>query len=366
MRTLQLTLAAAALLALAGPTNAAALTDSLKDGTVELKSAGPLAFGPDGVLFIGDAIGGAVYAVATNDTKAGTGDVQVPKIDEKIAGKLGTAAKELRIADMAVNPASGNVYLSVARGKGPEAPAVIIRVSRDGTKVDEFALTNVKCAKAALQSPNEKQRAQSITGMKFLADKGTGIQVGNGRLIVAGLANEEFASTLRVIPFPFAEGQKPTGVEIFHTSHNKTETGSPIRTFTPFESKGETYILAAYTCTPLVRIPVADLKPGSKIRGTTIAELGNRNVPLDMVPYQKDGKDYLLIANSARGVMKVDASGATKAEGLTARVADKAGIPYETIETLKGVEHLDQLDKEKAVILVKAADGYNLQTINLP
>ena len=29
-------------------------TDSLKKGTPEIKSAGPLAFGPDGVLFVGE------------------------------------------------------------------------------------------------------------------------------------------------------------------------------------------------------------------------------------------------------------------------------------------------------------------------
>ncbi len=39
--------------------------------------------------------------------------------------------------------------------------------------------------------------------------------------------------------------------------------------------------------------------------GTTIAELGNRNRPTDMIVYSKDGKDYLLIANTSRGVMKV-------------------------------------------------------------
>jgi hypothetical protein len=356
MRTLQLSLAAAALLALAGPTNAAALTDSLKDGNVELKSAGPLAFGPDGVLFIGDAVGGAVYAVATNDTKPGTGDIQVPKIDDKIAGKLGTTAKELTVADLAVNPASGNVYLSVARGKGPEAPAVIIRVSRDGTKVEEFGLTNVKCAKGDLPSPNAKQRAQSITGLKFVKDK----------LIIAGLANEEFASTLRVLPFPFAEGQKPTGLEIYHGAHGRFETASPIRTLTPYESKGEAYILAAYQCTPLVRIPMADLKPGSKVRGTTIAELGNGNRPLDMVVYQKDGKDFILIANSKRGVMKVTTDNIEKAEGITTRIANTAGQPYTTVETLKGVEHLDKLDAEKGVILVRTPEGLNLETVRLP
>jgi len=354
MKALHLSLGAAALLALAAP-SPAALTDSLKDGSVELKSAGPLTFGPEGVLFIGDPVGSAVYAVATNDTTAGTGDIQVPQIDEKIASRLGTSAKELKVADMAVNPASGNVYLSVARGRGPAAPPVLLKVPRDG-QIDEVGLRNVKCAKADLKFPSEKSRAQSITGLKLVKDK----------LIIAGLSNEEFGSALRVIPVPFAEGDKPTNLEIYHGSHGRFETASPIRTLTAMEIKGEAHILAAYTCTPLVKIPVADLKPGSKVRGTTVAELGNRNTPLDMVVYQKDGKDYVLIANDRRGVMKVNVAGISDAVGITARVPDKSGLTYETVETLKGVEHLDRFDKDKAVILVRAGDNLNLQTIGLP
>ena len=34
---------------------------------------------------------------------------------------------------------------------------------------------------------------------------------------------------------------------------------------------------------------------GQKIRGKTVAELGNRNSPLDMIVYEKDGKQFLLL-----------------------------------------------------------------------
>ncbi len=88
----------------------------------------------------------------------------------------------------------------------------------------------------------------------------------------------------------------------------------------------------AYTCTPLVKIPVEQFKPGAKIKATTIAELGNRNRPLDMIAYKKGGKDFILMANSARGVMKLDATKLDKHATSTSRrrIADKAGVPYET------------------------------------
>jgi hypothetical protein len=131
------------------------------------------------------------------------------------------------------------------------------------------------------------------------------------------------------------------------------ETKSPIRTFTAYDIKGETNLLAAYTCTPLVKIPVTQLKPGENIKGTTVAELGNMNRPLSMFVYEKDGKDYILIANNRRGVMKVTTDDIDKIAGIVARVKDKAGLKYETISNLKLVDRLARLDKDHAVILAR-------------
>ncbi len=91
----------------------------------------------------------------------------------------------------------------------------------------------------------------------------------------------------------------------------------------PYEINGEANILAAYTCTPLVKIPMSELQPGQKIKGTTIAELGNMNKPLDMFVYEKGGKNYILMANSKRGVMKITTEGIDKIEAITqARAAE--------------------------------------------
>ena len=287
--------ALAAALLFAGGARASALLDSLKKGTPDLKSAGVLCFGPEGVLFIGDPQGGAVFAIDTEDRTAGKGDrPKVEALDEKIASMLGIESKQLLVNDACVNPISGNVYLSAARGKGPDAAPVLLRVDR-ASKVEEFPLKDVKFAKAALPNPttNDKSRKDAITCLAFVKD----------RLYISGLSNEEFASNLRSIAVPFAEADKGASVEIFHGSHGQLETKSPVRTFVAYDVGGEANLLAAYTCTPLVKIPVADLKVGQKIQGKTIAELGNGNRPLDMIVYQKGGKDFLLMANSKCGVM---------------------------------------------------------------
>ena len=344
---------------LASSARAGDLTSNLKKGTPDLKSASALAFGPEGILFVGDSQGAAVFAIATGDQKptAASGALKVEGIDEKIASLLGTNTRGITITDLAVNPASGNAYLSLRRGEGPDAAPALIRVERSGM-VGEFPLKDVPFAKVALPNPaTGRNSAQSITKLAFVKD----------RVIVAGLSNEEWSSNLRSIPFPFTEADKGAGVQIYHGSHGRFETNSPVRTFVPYDIKGEPYILAAYTCTPLVKFPVAQLKPGERVKGTTIAELGNGNQPLDMIVYNKGGKDYVLMANNKRGVMKITTENIDNINGITERVSDKAGLTYETLAGLQGVQQLDRLDKDHALLLVKTSSGgLNLDTIALP
>ena len=70
------------------PATAANYSASLKAGKAELKSAGPLAFGPDGILFIADTASASVLAVDTNDAKAGQPVADIQGISEKIARSL--------------------------------------------------------------------------------------------------------------------------------------------------------------------------------------------------------------------------------------------------------------------------------------
>ncbi len=335
------------------------LTASLKKGTVELKSAGPLAFGPQGILFVGDPQAATIYAVATGDT-AGPNPRTRPSvegIDEKVAALLGADAAAIQIKDLAVNPASGVTYLSVARGRGPGATPVILRVAGDG-KLSELPLKGVLFASAAIPNAatGKKTRQEAITHLAYL----------KGRVLVAGLSNEEFSSKLRAIPFPFAKAGAGTGVEFYHGSHGRFETRSPIRVFTTYRIKGEDHLLAAYTCTPVVTVPLAKLEPGARVKGITVAELGNRNRPLSMIVYQKGGQDFLLMANSARGLMKIKLEGIDKIEAITSRVPDKAGLKYDTIKGVTGVQKLDAFGQDHAVVLIRSGGKLNLRTIELP
>jgi hypothetical protein len=343
---------------------ALAAVEGLQRGVVELKSAGPLAFGPDGVLFVGDPQGAVIHAIATGDTSGNPESVNlnVEGIDKRIAAALGTTPQEILVQDMAVNPLSGNVYLSVSRGRGPEAAAALLRIDGSG-QISEVSLKDVDCAKAALPNApaagstgRQNRRAESITDLGYH----------NGRLLIAGLSNEEFASTLRSIPFPFNDVNAGAGVEVWHGAHGRFETASPVRTFATYDINNQPHLLAAYTCTPLVRFSLSELQPGQKVRGTTVAELGNRNRPLDMVIYKKDGADYILLANSSRGMMKIRTDGIDRAEGITQPIEDKAGQSYDTIAELNGVVQLDRLNSGHALVMIQANDALNLKTVALP
>lgn len=355
MRKLFIALAAVAVGA--GVASAGDLTAGMSKGTPEFKSISALAFGPDGTLFVGDPTAGTITAVATGDTKsAGKDDVTVDDLGGAVAGVLGVKASDMTLNDVKVNPASGNVYVAASRKSGG---SMLLKLDRGSKKLAEYAAKDVMYSTFKLPNATDRQRAEAITSMAYVSDK----------LVVAGLSNEEFASTLRSIPFPFKDADKGTSVEIFHAAHNKLETNAPIRTFTPYKISGADYLIASYTCTPLVRVPLADLKPGSKVKGTTVAELGNRNRPLDIIVYTKDKKDYALMANNARGVMKITLEGIDMAAHIDKGVGGggTAGTKFDTVKELEGVVQLDKLDDDRALIVVDGKDkGLSLKTIKLP
>jgi hypothetical protein len=332
---------------------------------VELQSASALAFGPAGILFVGDSLGGAVIAIDTRDSApaAVSGEIEIAGIDSRVAALLGTDAGHILINDVKVNPVSKNVYLAVSRGRGEDASPVILRLDSAGG-MKELELKNAVTSVARLPNPpvsnakagNRNPRIETITQLAYL----------DGNVIVAGLSNEEFSSNLRVIPFPFRAVNNGASVEIYHGSHGDYETQAPVRTFIPWKIGNERYIVAAYTCTPLVLIKMNDLKSGAKVTGTTIAELGMGNRPLDMIAYRKDDHDFILLANSYRGVMKLSAENLDRYAPITEQ-EQIAGVPYKRISALRGVRRLTSLDGAKALVLADGEGGsLDLRSVMLP
>jgi hypothetical protein len=326
-------------------------------------SIGALSFGPGGVLFAADNQAATIFALDLGALATGgtPGTKDVPALDQKIAAMVGTTAASVAITDLAVHPASKNSFVAIRRGEGASAQPALLRVDGAG-KIDLLSLSSTKFTSVTLPNPAEvsantrRGRTQSVTDLAFT----------NGRLFVAGLSNEEFASKLWSVAYPFTTVDRGASVEIYHGNHGQLETRSPVMTFVPYAIDNQPMIIAGYTCTPLVKFPISSLRQGEKLLGTTMLELGAGNQPIDMVLYQKEGRDYLLMANTRYGVLKIPTAQFASAPAITSRIGGTQGT-FQPVVSLTGIEQLDLLDAQRSIVLARAADGSrNLSAVALP
>ena len=348
----------------------------LSVGSPELVSAGAIAFGPDGILFVADSTAATVFAIDVADPgpSGSTAPVEVSRLDSALAAYLGVNRADVAVRGLAVHPTSQAVYLSVMRGRGESAQPVLVRVDSDG-QLSDVALTDVAFAQTAIaDAPAEDDVREDVSldrssadaiereyngvtftmaKMKLRASTITDLAWIDGTLLVAGASNEEFASTLRRIPFPFTGDAASNSLEIYHVSHGKYETASPIRTFVPFD--GNTSILASYTCTPVVQFPLTDLLPGSLVKGRTVAELGPINQPLDMISYRQGGEEYLLVSNTRHPLLKIKAAPIADQPALDAPT-EPVGVPREELPHA-GVSYLANLGPGHVLMLQRDDAG---------
>ena len=163
--------------------NAGNMTAGMTVGTPDIKSGGPMAFGPDGILFMGDTQGAAVFAIDLNDrvTDTVTKPLEIIGIDKKLAAMLGTTPDGILINDLAVNPISQTIYLSVSRRSGrlgfdpipiypvsrliaADSSPVLIKVTRTNT-LEEVPLDRVMFSKTCSQIRSSRMRRSSRYGV---------------------------------------------------------------------------------------------------------------------------------------------------------------------------------------------------------
>ena len=128
-----------------------------------IRSAGPLAFGEGGVLFIVDSIGSAIYAVDTSDVKrmeTPASDCGV-EIDKRIESIFNVSTEHILINNMAVNPLSGNAYVSVSILREKRIVPAVVRVAPSG-RVTSVPLSEAVLVKTVRRRPG--QRAETASG----------------------------------------------------------------------------------------------------------------------------------------------------------------------------------------------------------
>ena len=232
----------------------------------ELQSIGPIAFGADGTLFVADNRAASIFASTPRRSGAARiGSRLSDSVAEKVAAMLGTDGASITITDMAVHPATRNVFLSVARnGLTGGTPAVF----RHDAGNRAVSLEQVSFSRVTLPNP-----PRGLMGRGARVDTVTDM-----RSSMAGC-------------------------------------GWPVERRVQFEAAGD---------------PVS--------------------------------------VHHSRGVMKIPADAFGSAPAITEPVtAVRAGVRYESIESMKGVDQLDLLDQDRAVIVARRDDaGVDLRIVSLP
>lgn len=344
-------------------------------GKPAVKRIDVIAFGPDGVLFIGDGAGAQIFAVQTAEKPRTSKTVargKIAAINARLAEKIGAKPDGIEITDFAVNPATSTAYFAVR--KQDDKSSLIMTLS--GEQIGLLDLDNVTYARIALP-PGDSSPVAKITDIAWADD----------RIVAGATANEEFASKIFLAraPLNHEEAGEIHSAETYHVSHRKWETKAPMSVIMPFRENGQTWVAGAFACTPVVKYPLDALQPGAKVKGTSVLEIGSGNRPLDMFTYEKDGKEYILtntfrfhhekspFGPSPYWTVRFERSLLDENEAVNEKALQRlaSGQPasprVQMIEAYSGVMHMDRVGTSDAAVLRVGENGViDFEVLPLP
>ncbi|MEM1173806.1 MAG: hypothetical protein AAGA33_11275 [Pseudomonadota bacterium] len=332
------------------------------------KSASVLTFGEDDILFVGDSGKGTVYAYDLPDKgRASKADVayNVLDLDSLLIAALDADSGPIRYQDLAVHPVTRDAFVAVSYARDGKERSAVVSVSRAGD-VEKLDLEALDSSTFALRDTADDE----VTFWRDIPAPSltiTDLDYVNGELFVSGISTGEFASTLRKIPYPFSKTASVASIEMYHAAHAQTETRAPIRAMTVIDLEDQAFVVAAYTCTPLVTLPVDSLEDGAKVTAKTIAELGYGNTPLDVIAFsaadmQGTVSSYLLVVNREMAADLItfdEVSAAVAGDGLSSPVpylGATAGVATTTLP-LAGVMQAADQDNQFLLALRRNLDS---------
>lgn len=316
------------------------------------QSVNVIKFGDANTLFVGDSKSATLYAytIGNSTNPEAQKAYNIHDLSNKIAAFAKVGVMDIIVRDMAINPVSKEAYIAFDTKTKTGYASQIIVVNQAGT-ISKFNLTTTKHTEIKLNdAPTSDVKFWDKTSLRSMTF--TDIDFYKGKVYVSGMSNAEFSSALRVVDYPFNSKVSTSSIEIFHAVHGQNETRAPIQTLQFVILNNEDYILAAYTCTPLVLIPIKDLKDGAHIVGKTIAEMGYGNTPVDIIKFQSEGFDKkpyegIILANRNRTAQFVNmndiAKSATENNISYAGMAEHAGTPINNLP-MTGLMQMDDQD----------------------
>lgn len=327
---------------------------------------GILEFGLEDTLFVADSANGSISAYDLPDQNRAPTEAtayNILDVDSLVAAALGTEGRII-YGDLAVHPVTREAYVSVRANVDGEPMSAVVAIAQDGSvraiDLDGIDSTSFKIqdtADAAVTFWRDIPGSTlTVTDMDFVDDE----------LFISGVSTGEFASTLRRVPYPFEESASSSSIEMFHAAHGQNETRAPIRAMTVVDLNGTPTVIAAYTCTPLVSIPVSQLEDGKHVTGKTIAELGYGNTPLDVILFdvadmKGNLQSYVLVVNremDADLITTTDLQAASDSAGISKPVeylGATAGVNTTPLP-LSGVVHAADQDNQFIVTMRRDLD----------
>lgn len=242
-----------------------------------------MAFGEDNTLFIADSRTATIFAYevgsARNPSKKELFNVFA--LDELIAGHFDLDARDIVVRELKAHPQTNEAYLAFDE-KTSEGYVSHLAVVNQTGEIRTFDLKNTPYTSKTISDAPELDRVY-FEHLEHRMLTFTDLDFYKGKLYVSGVSNAEFSSALRVMDYPFTEeAASLTSVEIYHAAHDQNENRAPIVSMELMEISGKDYVVAVYVCTPVVLIPIEDLKDGEHITGLTIAETGFGNAPNEL------------------------------------------------------------------------------------
>ena len=300
--------------------------------SVDMKFAGALTFSEDGILFVGDNHNGAIYAfeIPGEQHLSQTFPSSIRNIDARIAELLGVRVGAVEINDLAIHPVSKEIYISITRIESFASQPAIVKISIDHD-ISLLDMSKLAFQKQLLTEYPEDGTTFQVRGSgpgpilpRDMAKGGISIrslaimdlEYYEGELFVAGVAYDSFQSSLRRISYPFDGTQCVTSVEMYHITHDRYESRAPIRAMSVQQVDGKPQLVAAYTCSPIVLVPLVELTDGAKISASTIMDMGNGQ-PLDMIPFQMGDRSMLFVTNNSRSPRVIPVDGLSGSKAVT-------------------------------------------------
>ncbi|MEM9192413.1 MAG: hypothetical protein AAGF12_24785 [Myxococcota bacterium] len=341
-----------------------------------VRSISAMVLAPDGRLVVADWRSGLLHVLELPDTPSNDAPrrYNIRDLDIQLGTLVGVRPESVRVSALVHQADLHRVVLAVTAPQSAAKTVHLVVGDADGS-FRSFDPSALRISSIGIEDlpPDVRiwdrfeTRSFTVTDMMFY----------EGSLLLTGLANSSFVSTFRRVHYPFRGTTVAAGtsLEMFHPIHDQLETRAPIRAFTVIDVEGEPTLLGAYTCTPLVTVPLAELRAEARVRAKTVAELGFAGTPLAVIPFdlERDGQtsSWVLVANSSKTAdllrledVRENARGPGLSKMVHAPFEVQAGIRSLAMP-ITGVQRLVDQDARCFLALRRAVDSSRLELVSI-